>query len=75
MLELLGTRGRASVYKARQTALQRTVALKLVLSGAHASATQKQRFLAEAGAVAALNHPGIVGVYEFGSLTCDVRTG
>src|SRR5262245_42733128 len=67
LLEVLGRGGMGIVYKARQTALQRIVALKLVLTGAHASADERQRFLAEAETVAAINHSGIVGVYEFGS--------
>src|SRR5262249_46845457 len=68
--EVLGVLGRGAmgvVYRARQTRLNRLVALKMILSGAHASPEERVRFVAEADAVAALNHPGIVQVYEAGT--------
>jgi serine/threonine-protein kinase len=62
----LGRGGMGVVYRAHDTALNRTVAIKMVLAGAHASEQERARFLAEAEAVAALQHPGIVQVFHIG---------
>src|SRR5262245_57282904 len=67
--EILGELGRGGmgvVYRAKQSALNRTVALKMILSGAHAGHLERQRFGAEAEAVARLAHPGIVTIHEVG---------
>jgi hypothetical protein len=68
--EILGELGRGGmgvVYKARQVSLNRLCALKMILSGAHATEPERRRFLAEGEAVAALHHPNIVGVYQSGT--------
>ncbi len=54
------------VYKARHVRLKRLVALKMILAGVQASAEQLARFQSEAEAVARLQHPNIVQVYEIG---------
>jgi WD40 repeat protein/tRNA A-37 threonylcarbamoyl transferase component Bud32 len=67
--EILGELGRGGmgvVYKARQTRLNRLCAVKMILAGAHAAPEAAARFLAEAEAIAKLEHPHIVRIHHIG---------
>ncbi len=58
--------GMGIVFKVRQTALRRIVALNMILAGRVASTSEIDRFQREARAATALMHPNIVGVHEIG---------
>ena len=66
LLERIGRGAMGVVYLARQTDLDRTVALKLVTPGRMGAEADVARFYSEARAAARLRHPGIVGVLEVG---------
>ena len=66
VLEHLGQGGMGVVYKARQRQLNRVVAVKLFRPPSAAKSAFAERFTREAQALARLNHPHIVQIYDFG---------
>jgi len=66
IVECLGRGGMGVVYKARQKTLNRLVALKLLAPERASDAKFAERFAREAQALAALNHPNIVTIHDFG---------
>jgi serine/threonine protein kinase/WD40 repeat protein/tetratricopeptide (TPR) repeat protein len=71
IIQELGRGGMGVVYRAWQTDLRRTVALKMILSGDFASSQERARFKSEAEAAARLQHPQIVQIHQVGE--CDGR--
>lgn len=67
LIEKIGVGGAAYVYLARDTLLGRDVAVKVLTPGAAADPEFVQRFKREARAIAGLEHPNVVTVYDWGS--------
>jgi serine/threonine protein kinase/Tfp pilus assembly protein PilF len=68
ILGKLGEGGMGIVYKARQTGLNRLVALKMIIGGSQVRDRHLARFRVEAEAVAQLRHPNIVQIYDIGEV-------
>src|SRR5512135_387495 len=66
IVEVIGHGGMASVYKARQPALDRFVAIKVLLPHQASTPEFRERFIREAKAIAQLNHPNILPVIDYG---------
>jgi serine/threonine-protein kinase len=64
----LGRGGMGIVFRARHLRLNRPVALKMILAGPYANPDERQRFVQESEAVAALHHPNIVQVFDAGEI-------
>jgi serine/threonine protein kinase/tetratricopeptide (TPR) repeat protein len=68
LVDVLGSGGMGVVFKARQVALDRDVAVKFLRDGHLFDSGRRERFLQEARAVARLRHPHLVQLYEFGEV-------
>src|SRR5258708_16817127 len=68
VLAVLGRGGHGIVYRARHLKLKRVAALKMLLTGEYASPSELARFTREAEAIAALQHPNIVQIYDVGEV-------
>ena len=68
ILDHLGTGGMGQVYRAQDSRLDRTVALKILTPNVAADKRRMQRFRQEARVASSLNHPNIVTIFEFGEV-------
>src|SRR5689334_24573289 len=68
ILELVGEGAMGVVYKARDSVLDRTVAIKVMNESIARQEDLRQRFLREAQAAASLQHPNVVCIYDLGDL-------
>ena len=66
LLSLIGAGGMGEVYRARDTRLDRTVAIKVLPEQFAADPERRERFERECRAVAALNHPNICDLHDVG---------
>ena len=66
LLDRIGAGGMGEVYRARDTRLGRTVAIRVLIAEVAGDPDRRERFLADARASSALSHPNIAALYEIG---------
>jgi serine/threonine protein kinase len=74
LVEMIAAGGMGTVHKATDERLGRTVAVKILRADLAGDPRFVERFRREARAVAALSHPNIAGVYDYGEERCTTRT-